>query len=1716
MVRRIMGITVIRKRVALVLGAVMTAAVMTGTAPVAQAAPGDSFQVGLAQKTGTEPFNAGVDGGGYDSGAGNNVVRTNDLITYEVSIASQQGTVTAPTIKMTFPQGQEAQIPEYCKAGSTLTPQSLPAPTLPVTSTSYRSLGTQTLECVLDDIPLGNGRSFPVVTRVRPEMPDGTNMGDVTATVTTTNADMTPQTSTPVSQVVSAGAKWDLSINGAEATENTAFVKQETVQKCSVPALAGQWCFVGGYPVTLSIPDGGKGGTPVATGEFTFQLNVDPGTIWGTSSLDRALWGGYLHSVENNPYASPGSYMNAPGTNPAGTPHTADNSVRNSGTSTITQPGGPGTPILVHVTGADTTAYTVPTDAFEPDKYKVRTDRGYVWTKRIFVEIPVNTFIASADNGPLDLDAAVGMLRGRVTVQANENPVDLPGTDYDTPGLAFTDIYGATDTKYSDSNGTANNYRTSDAVIQSRLVTSNDWISPVGYQTATAPNVYSPGYAVWYGPSGPAGRGTGDGVAVTGQTVLSSIHISGNNAAGVTTLACQTFDNTKVQIQPGPYPGGFGMQHISSTQYAPYTDGTTWISGSMYNFNHPLQLGTRAGQLGMVDRYGEFRVQYGSGPAGDTGCTGDITWSDTPSASTNHVRVLVQAKPGINAMFQRTNISIGFKVIATELDTHIPTWVSYTQQPGMQSWETMTAAGRTWSRSGYDPGANNDDNGTEDSRRGDRLTLVKYTARVTKEIQDPTSGAFVRTDAWVPDQQKWVSTSNSLPTFGPGATVTYRLTPTLQSAVPVPVPQGDLFVVEDCLPSHLVYAGGNLAPDQTDPGQAIQYTPAIKCGANEQYLAWILRPTAPNQTLPQITIEARILETAASGVRTNLAQAQIPGDTSRVDLLQSKVRVAIQASAGVSMSKASMNQFVLVDDNGWVSTPEVQWQIVVRAVDNQNPLSDIDIIDLLPQNGVNNSEFTGDGDFIRAVVRDDPTVKILYTKSSVGSTPVTSWINPDNDTVNGPSGSTVWCSAPSGGTVVSGSGTAADCPAAPGEVTGLRIQRPGAFPQTGEFTVNVFNNAEGNLPPSLAPAVRAAGEHMYNRIMMQAGGLTVPLTSAARTDFRAVPELQNGRITGFVWRDVNADGVWADAQTEPPIAGAVVHLTGTNVRGESVDLTDRTTATGHYGFGALLAGDYTLRFETPNGMTPTKTGTDSVGASHNVTLDSRNQFADDINSGFRIPGALAVSKSVSVNGAPVTGSVPNGTVLTYKVTVTNTSGGPFPAEAPATFVDDLSDVLDNGTLIGTPTVTTPTGPGTIQLTGSRLVWSGPLAAGGTVTVTYRVGVTGSDGDRLAKNTSFVTDAPIDPGSGLPVDPRTGQPVPTPARCAAPTCATTETRIMTPPRLAVTKAANPSGKTGVGGTVVYTLKVTNIGQQGFAIDKPASLVDDLSGVLDDGTYNGDVKASAGTVRVVGKKLVWTGVLTGGASATITYSVTMTGAGDRDAKNIVFVSDNPIDPDTGLPVDPETGKLETPPAGCPAPACAQTSTKIGTEPIAHISKQVSSQSVAAGEKLRYTVKITNVGGTAFTSAKPATLIDDLYGVLDDGTFGGDLAATGGNVKLIEDRIVWSGPLGVGGTVTISYSVTMTGAGDRQSVNVAFVTPDPIDPLTGLPTNPETGRVSASPEGCPAPICASTTSRITPGTGELARTGLNSSGIVPILGILFLGAGVVLLVVRRRLRR
>ena len=90
-----------------------------------------------------------------------------------------------------------------------------------------------------------------------------------------------------------------------------------------------------------------------------------------------------------------------------------------------------------------------------------------------------------------------------------------------------------------------------------------------------------------------------------------------------------------------------------------------------------------------------------------------------------------------------------------------------------------------------------------------------------------------------------------------------------------------------------------------------------------------------------------------------------------------------------------------------------------------------------------------------------------------------------------------------------------------------------------------------------------------------------------------------------------------------------------------------------------------------------------------------------------------------------------------------------------------------------------------------------------------------------------------------------------------------------PALTITKTAD-TRSTAPDGPVHYTITVTDTGQTAYA---GAALTDSLTGVLGDAAYDHDAAATAGAVSFTSPDLTWTGDLAAGATATITYSVTV---------------------------------------------------------------------------------------------------------------------------------------------------------------------------------------------------------------------------------------------------
>ena len=167
-----------------------------------------------------------------------------------------------------------------------------------------------------------------------------------------------------------------------------------------------------------------------------------------------------------------------------------------------------------------------------------------------------------------------------------------------------------------------------------------------------------------------------------------------------------------------------------------------------------------------------------------------------------------------------------------------------------------------------------------------------------------------------------------------------------------------------------------------------------------------------------------------------------------------------------------------------------------------------------------------------------------------------------------------------------------------------------------------------------------------------------------------------------------------------------------------------------------------------------------------------------------------------------------------------------------------------------------------------------------------------------------------------------------------------------PGLTITKSANAT--TAEPGQVVgYTVTVTDSGQTSYT---GAVVTDDLTGVLDDAAYNGDAAATAGSVSFASPELTWTGDLSPGDTATVTYSVTVN------------------NPNTGgkLMVNTVTSAAagSTCPPGTTSASCQVTIPVL--TPALTISKSASAATAVPGQAVSYTVTVTDSGQTPYTGA------------------------------------------------------------------------------------------------------------------------------------------------------
>jgi large repetitive protein len=585
-------------------------------------------------------------------------------------------------------------------------------------------------------------------------------------------------------------------------------------------------------------------------------------------------------------------------------------------------------------------------------------------------------------------------------------------------------------------------------------------------------------------------------------------------------------------------------------------------------------------------------------------------------------------------------------------------------------------------------------------------------------------------------------------------------------------------------------------------------------------------------------------------------------------------------------------------------------------------------------------------------------------------------------------------------------------------------------PDTGDKLVinTVTSNATGSTcpPGSTAPACRVSIPVLTPALTITKTASTTTATPGSTVSYTiTVADTGQTPYSGTTVTD-SLTGVLDDADYN----GDAAATTG------SVSFTSPTlTWTGNLNPGATATITYSVTVHSPDtGSGILANSVTSAAAGNNCPAGSTDP---------RCTVTLDVSALTLTNTASTATTTP-GSVVTYTFTVTDTGQTPY---AGITVTDPLSGVLDDAAFSDNATVTT----GSVDFISPNLTWTGSLTPGQAATITFTVTVNNPDtGDKSL--TSTLTSAAA--GNNCP------------AGGTDPRCTATVTVLI--PALTITKTANVATTTP-GSVVGYTITVADTGPTPYT---GATVTDALDGVLEDAAYNNDATATTGTVTYASPDLTWTGNLTPGQTATITYTVTVNNpdTGDKNLVNTV-TSDN---------------AGSTCPTGTTNPAC--TTTVIDLVPALTITKTASVSTATPGSVVGYTITVDNTGQTPYSGAN---VTDSLASVLGDAAYNHDATASSGTVSYASPVLTWTGDLATGQTATITYSVTVNNpdTGGRVLSNTAVST------ATG----------STCPSGSPSPGCTATVT-IVGGALSITAPASTSLGSADPGGTISAGLGTV----------
>jgi len=404
---------------------------------------------------------------------------------------------------------------------------------------------------------------------------------------------------------------------------------------------------------------------------------------------------------------------------------------------------------------------------------------------------------------------------------------------------------------------------------------------------------------------------------------------------------------------------------------------------------------------------------------------------------------------------------------------------------------------------------------------------------------------------------------------------------------------------------------------------------------------------------------------------------------------------------------------------------------------------------------------------------------------------------------------------------------------------------------------------------------------------------------------------------------------------------------------------------------------------------------------------------------------LTIASSANVS------STSPGSTVTYTITVTNAGQTAYTSAA---FSDSLSGELTDATYNNNAAATT----GTVTYSSPNLGWSGSVAVGAVVTITYSVTVGNPGGgatvltDAVSSNTlanncptgtslGFLVSASYGPATG------TGQ--------IHYTDGTTQPYTLRAPDWSATSA--PSGE-AIAATTTYFNKpgnttgtrATNIFSEPFTL-LPGKVLSSVTlpalGTLVSGTpavhvfaiggvSSSSLASSYNDVGITNDTATATGNFDGNDDSFSEQALTSAGASPGatvTSSGIAFTF-----PNVGAGVNDDVvanGQSVT----LTGSTAQCTATVNVLAPGLTISKTSNASSVAPGGTVLYTITATNSGQVAYTGA---TFTDALTNVLTDGLYNNNASASTGTVTYTSPNLTWTGNLALGATATVTYSITV----------------------------------------------------------------------------------------------